>query len=88
MRIKDSHKGNAEGGRKKEGKRKGKQKAEINGKVISHKNEKPNAAAVKTEKEHSKRSPAKDETVPEVYQIIIYIKIIQKKHKKNTESIM
>lgn len=58
MRIKDSPKSNAEGGTKKEGKKKvSKQKTENIGSVTK-KNEKP---AIKIEKEEPKQSPPKDE---------------------------
>lgn len=67
MRIKDSPKSNAEGGSKKEGKKKSnKQKTESIGSVITNKNEKTSSAPIKTEKENSKLTPAKDETVNEV----------------------
>lgn len=66
MRIKDSPKNNVEGGSKKEVKKKNsKQRTENNGTAIGHKNEK-SSETVKTEKENSKRSPAK-EAENEVY---------------------
>lgn len=60
MRIKDSPKSHAEGGSKKESKKKGaKQKAESNRTVIHNKTEKTSAVS-KTEKERQKKAPTKD----------------------------
>lgn len=66
MRIKDSHKGNAEGGGKKESKKKsGRQKAEASGAVTANKTEKNNITRTVKETKQAREKSLRKKEEPE-----------------------